>query len=658
MAKKSPERFLHERDQGLRESGPVQREVNSARVHGERVPNTPEAGIALYIGSLAAKHSFFREIPENQPVLAQQLRERQRRQIEAHVIKSEDIPESFWETQQRAAREQGRGDVEIDDETRRLAIEVVQTDQRESLRDWVDYLTSGDAQYPTWFKYYVLKGVTGLTDYDKDKDEFSRRSRRTTNPFPALNREALAYVYDTLEASLNGVHPNNSEVAKIVEGGNFAKIYALSLGEVGFTNPELLKETRGSWAVYHQSDNPKDAAHLSNSLKGYGTGWCTAGEGYAKTQLAAGDFYVYYTLDEDNVARVPRIAVRMEDDMVAEVRGIVGRTANARPAENTRQELEPEMIDIAMEKVKTLQGGEIYLKKAEDMKRLTSLERRVTADPETAFSQSDIRFLYELDSAIQGFGYGKDPRIRELQAKRGERDHAELAHLLPEALIQQARIAYDAYKEIAIKLGVGEIMTEASFAGLLERKEAEWQRTGVMEYLLRELIEKGSRPYLVATPNVLADWRQIKMLAHGMREGEQDKNVHVQDNFLKRYNAEELSGRRVGGLVRLSVITDSSESREHLPFKNANERLARLRDDQPELNFRVPSVLETLSLFYGVRDWEATDNLGVDHFDLPVRRRPGIDLSRATPTSYADPFSVNISSDDVRQKASITLAVG
>ena len=40
--------------------------------------------------------------------------------------------------------------------------------------------------------------LTKLGTYDKDKSEFQKRSRDTTAPYPELNREALAYVYDVL----------------------------------------------------------------------------------------------------------------------------------------------------------------------------------------------------------------------------------------------------------------------------------------------------------------------------------------------------------------------------------------------------------------------------------------------------------------------------
>src|SRR5690606_33313806 len=122
-------------------------------------------------------------------------------QIDAHVIKQEDVPEGYFELQRRVAREQGHGDVYITPEMRRMMIEAVQADQRAGLGKWVEYLGGEDGGYPNWFKTYTWESVVKLGNYDKDKHEFGKRSRGTTAPYPELNREVLAYVYDVLNKS-------------------------------------------------------------------------------------------------------------------------------------------------------------------------------------------------------------------------------------------------------------------------------------------------------------------------------------------------------------------------------------------------------------------------------------------------------------------------
>ena len=60
--------------------------------------------------------------------------------------------------------------------------------------------------------------------------------------------------------------------------------------------------------------------------------------------------------------------------------------------------------------------ADTYRKKSADMKHLTELERKQEQGEQ--FNQDDLSFLYELNSPIDGFGYDKDPRIKELRATR------------------------------------------------------------------------------------------------------------------------------------------------------------------------------------------------------------------------------------------------
>jgi hypothetical protein len=152
---------------------------------------------------------------------------------------------------------------------------------------------------------------------------------------------------------------------------------------------------------------------LVESLQGHGTGWCTAGESTAQTQLANGDFYVYYSEDKDGKIIIPRAAIRMEGDSIGEVRGVAAN-----------QNLDPFIGSVVAEKMKEFPDGAAYEKKAGDMKRLTTLEKKTTLGQQ--LTQDDLVFLYELKSPIQGFGYDRDPRIGELRAKRNKEEDAPI----------------------------------------------------------------------------------------------------------------------------------------------------------------------------------------------------------------------------------------
>ena len=118
------------------------------------------------------------------------------------------------------------------------------------------------------------------------------------------------------------------------------------------------------------------------------------------------------------------MAIRMDGSTIVEVRGV-----------NHRQELEPVLLDIAKAKYHPLPGGEKFDKKSEDMKHVTLLTKK--QEKGESMTREDLTFLYEIDSQIEGFGYEKDPRIKELRNQRNPKEDmqvifdctkAEIAH--------------------------------------------------------------------------------------------------------------------------------------------------------------------------------------------------------------------------------------
>lgn len=627
--------FLHDRNPQMHASDEVEAVVGYLRQGGESIPNEPADKISAHLGFLANREYV------NDGILTGDQSSIER-QIDAHVIDASDVPEGYFDLQRRIAREQGHGDIQITSEMRHQMVEAVQADQRAGLGKWVEYLGGDDGGYPDWFKSYTWTSVTKLGTFDKEKNEFQKRSRGTTAPYPELNREALAYVYDVLNKSriqgeqVNG-GANDAELQKFLKSGNFGKLYAHAVLEVTPDSPELRKDTRGSWTKFHQTDDPRTARRLSGSLQGHGTGWCTAGESTATMQLRGGDFFVYYTRDEDGKDTVPRVAIRMEQGEVAEVRGV-----------NAAQELEPEMADITAEQLKDLPGGEEYIRKAEDMKRLTAIEKRITANPDADLSTEELRFLYELDHEIQGFGYEDDPRIGEIRQLRGDRDKPELARILPESIREQLSSAFAAYKTVAEQLGgkqrlfrKGETaLTPSELGKLFASKDREWQVNGTYDYLVEQLIENGARFNLVATPNIEASEAQIVALAENFGK-DQPYATYVYDELYRKghYSGREWSGNNGDAPVRLSLIPSRYDSEISNKPVETQVRLLRERQAQrPELAARVPSLLDAVTYWYTLRvqgdkldDSSAFDKTYIRHFDLEPQT---VDGWRSVPYSY------------------------
>jgi hypothetical protein len=297
----------------------------------------------------------------------------------------------------------------------------VLNDQKSSLEQWVDYFGSSDSEYmPNELKYWVFRSVVGMQEMVKKKEgereyiEFPKRSRGTVRPFPDINHEALSYVIDAVKTKYEGkemefehdIQPDEREEFKtFLVKEDFSKLYGWANELMSIVPEHLLPITEGEWIKYDQDSDPIE---LVQTIRGKGTGWCTAGKNTAKTQLRGGDFYVYYTLDDEGNAKIPRIAIRMEGaNKIAEPpRGIA-----------YKQNLDPFMPPILEEKLGEFgKVGEQYKKRVQDMEQLTTVEQKIKKAE--SLTTDDLTFLYEINSNIEGFGYQKDPRIAELRRDR------------------------------------------------------------------------------------------------------------------------------------------------------------------------------------------------------------------------------------------------
>ncbi len=339
----------------------------------------------------------------------------------------EKMAEGAARVEERAARELGI-EANYGAEELEQRGEIAVEDLEKSLDNWISYLSDANEPYPVWFRYYVFRNILDLGDYDKDKGEFTKRSEGTIRLFPEIDRGALGYVEDIIEAAKDPATLQRLRTAQETTGTpdeqiitkekatnfaklSFAKQYAEGIKQAGEITSEMREETGGKWIKYQKGT---DATALWASLQNKGTAWCTKGLGTAEAQLRGGDFYVYYTNDKQGKPAIPRIAIRMQEDSIGEVRGVA----------DTDQNLEGNMAEIAKDKMKELPGSERYLKASADMKHLTIIEKKSKSDQE--LTKDDLIFLYEIDSPIEGFGYQKDPRIKELRDKRNPKEDAPI----------------------------------------------------------------------------------------------------------------------------------------------------------------------------------------------------------------------------------------
>ena len=413
----------------------------------EKVPNNPDARIQNYLDRLE-RLALDPGKKQERTMFGNEPRPRALSLLREMVMNKyvrpnkEKMAEGAARVEERAARERGidahYGEAELEQRG-----EIAVADLEKSLDNWISYLSDLNEPYPTWFRYYAFRNVLDLGDYDKDKGEFTKRSPGSVKLFPDIDRGALAYVEQMIEAAKDPAMLERLRRAQKETGApeaqlitkekasqfatmQFAKQYAEGIKTAGEITPEMREETHGKWVRYGQGTDP---TALWASLQNKGTAWCTKGFATAETQLNSGDFYVYYTFDRQDKPTIPRVAIRMQGDTIGEVRGVA----------DNNQNLEGNMAAIAEEKMSALPGAERYKKTSADMKMLTAITKKTAQG--VALTKDDLVFLYELDKPIEGFGYQRDPRIKEQRDMRDpeedmpiifECDEIQIAHAMSE----------------------------------------------------------------------------------------------------------------------------------------------------------------------------------------------------------------------------------
>ncbi len=322
-----------------------------------------------------------------------------------YIIKEENLPSNLSEEQKRQI---------IDD-------------QIETLDMWLTYLTDENANYPMWAKYWAFQGMLRIGAYDETTNTYKRRNDKTTEPFIEANPEVIARCIDLIVKQVNKpireISVGEEGLNKLLESGSFQKLYTNLLKE------QKKKQCQGSgfdgkWVKYNQG-SMEDAIKLYNSLQGYGTNWEIAGSVDQAIDRVCGvngnhgeDFCVYYTLDENNEYRIPRIVIRMGEKQkyINEIRGVADASQN----------LEDGLEDIVESKLNeftflSAEDRENYVMAVSDSKMLTKLDQKIDKKEELTLEEN--MFIFEANRRIVCFGWPKDPRIAKIRKNNPIKDY-------------------------------------------------------------------------------------------------------------------------------------------------------------------------------------------------------------------------------------------
>lgn len=349
-----------------------------------------------------------------------------------YALNRSEIPENYFKLQLRIARERG-----LPPPDREHIADLAIKAQRASLQPWLDYLLSDNISYPMWARYWAWSGLVQLGAYDPELGVFAKRSKGQVAPFADLNPEALARVLSVVVQMVHGepISGRNEDLQDHLAMANFGTLYGLAVRSAIGAKADL-KVTAGQWVTFYKGS---DVGPLVCSLRLKSTGWCTASENTARDHLRDGNFHVYYSFDAFGQPTVPRLAIRMDNEKIMEVRGI---------AKSQNIDAPMAMTDILTKKLKEFgKEGELYEVRLTSMKYLSDIERRSRENEELTLDE--LRFLYEVDHKIVSFGFGRDPRIDELIGGRNIK--ADLVRILGNTL-KESEISLTA--EEAVREGI------------------------------------------------------------------------------------------------------------------------------------------------------------------------------------------------------------
>lgn len=365
------------------------------------------------------------------------------------LVKEENVTEATWESIRQEMRDNGFGSIELTDEIKRENANKWRELQKESLEKWANYLGDEHSPYPLWFKVYAWDGMTKMGRYDKSKGKYETRNNTTIAPYPNLDPEILAGVFDVV----NRYHGNgekefyteegerNINLERVAQSGNFSKIYNAIGQDIApvIEPPEKAEDVKGEWVEYNYGEED-DIARAAG-----GTGWCVATPSVGRHYLEYGTYgitddyndgydgeydgghddeyndgnehyehnkakFMFFHLIDPKTGKLAKngcASIRLDPGgHVAEISGL-----------KEGQALNDSVVGIVEEKAKSLPGGEEFLPRFADKTHLISLDRKMKNNED--LTKEDLEFLYEIHRPIATLDTYNDydPRINELKEK-------------------------------------------------------------------------------------------------------------------------------------------------------------------------------------------------------------------------------------------------
>ena len=289
------------------------------------------------------------------------------------------IPEEYIEFERRLARNDW---IELPGNTEQAERMIIETRQQE-IQARADYL-DWNSDYSQAFKNYVLGEIT----------------RKVLVSWMVKKRKANMVTW-YLQVDWAAISDFYASWKK-----DFLKEYSEILSKKTAERLKFQESIKKSWIDWKRIKFDKWTDWTDLSWLACWTPRCTATKSTADWQLKKWDFYVFATKWPDWVYNKSRVAIRMENWKVREVRWI-----------KEKQYLESEMLDIAKEKYISLPWWEKRIQKDYNARMLTSIEEKM--ETWWKLTKQELEVLYEVKGKSETFGYwDSDPRVKEFQEIR------------------------------------------------------------------------------------------------------------------------------------------------------------------------------------------------------------------------------------------------
>lgn len=321
------------------------------------------------------------------------------------VIAEDNIPDSFWIRE--VAINNG------DPVDKKQVIREVQSAQEDSIKAWVDILQDSRYQIPTWFKIYVVKGLATMGSFNIEKGEYGRRSRTMTDPYPTPSLYTIGDVLSKINAydhDADRLRANNPIVTKLIENGNFRKLYSHLFLEQNplITTPESPDDVVGEWKEYGPGDS--DAAMQAART----TTWCISASrprAVMYTERPGSKLQMFHLKDKQSGTVSPdaSAAILFRNGMVSSVHGRKG---------GGDQQLEYALMPQVAERLRVLSGGEPLVRILQNVQRAIDIVD--TFDHGQTVPKSDLTWINTVTSADLKYNDEGGPdrvyyRVRQLQ---------------------------------------------------------------------------------------------------------------------------------------------------------------------------------------------------------------------------------------------------